>query len=191
VNGTVPQDQLDKIDDVMPLRNHALFDLVGKTCVAVVYDSDISINFQPLLGNLQGDRYGLFAFTVLEVIVAGSLDESGSSTSLYDLRVRVEGPQQFTAAYQTPIDEDPPDTVAMPVRTYDNGTMILTVEATSSQSPGAMLTVSVDGVSLEKTMTYNAGTMSYEFSQFSATNLDGRRIAVSSSEGGTFRDLVQ
>ena len=37
-----PQDQLDNVRDVMPLRNQDLVMLVGRTCAAVVYDSERS-----------------------------------------------------------------------------------------------------------------------------------------------------
>ena len=92
VEGTIPQDQLDKIDNVEPLDNDDLMSLVGKTCIAIVYDSDISINYDnPINGNLQGARYGKFAFTVLGTQGPGTLPESGSSSSLKDMIIRVEG----------------------------------------------------------------------------------------------------
>src|SRR5688572_10710616 len=74
----------------MWLGNQDLARLVGNSCVAVIYDSDISLNHKPINANLQGARYGLFYFTAREVVVAGSLAESGSSTSLYDLRLTVD-----------------------------------------------------------------------------------------------------
>ena len=89
VDGNVPQDQLDEIGGVMPLRNQELEQLVDRSCVAVVYDSDISINDGPV-ANLQGARYGLFFFTVLDVGPPGTLPESGSSTSLFELLIRVD-----------------------------------------------------------------------------------------------------
>ena len=94
VDGVVPQDELDKIEGIVPLRNHDLEDLVGQTCVAVVYDSDISINYDPINGNLQGGRHGLFAFTVGEVKSPGSIPESTSDTSLLDLWIEVESVQE-------------------------------------------------------------------------------------------------
>jgi len=45
IAGTLPQEALDEVLNVMPLRNQDLADLLGRTCVAVVYDSDISIEF--------------------------------------------------------------------------------------------------------------------------------------------------
>ena len=90
------------------------------------------------------ERYGLFTFTVLAVEVPGSLDESGSSTSLYDLWLRVEPPAEAT----NPLDvtlQDEPDTVQTTGASYNGDDEVLEVFATSSFQPGAMLTVSVDG----------------------------------------------
>ena len=82
-----PQSQLDEIYGVAPLGDAELAALVGQSCVAVVYDSDISINDGPI-ANLQGGRYGLLYFTVLDAIEPGSIPESGSDSSLLDLVIR-------------------------------------------------------------------------------------------------------
>ena len=58
---------LDKIPDVTPLRATGQAMLVGHAVCAVVYDSDVSINYSPLLGNLMGANLGIVAFEVLEV----------------------------------------------------------------------------------------------------------------------------
>jgi len=58
---------LDKIPNVTPLRASALSMLKGKTIMALVYDSDISINYSPLNGNLMGSNLGIVAFDVLDV----------------------------------------------------------------------------------------------------------------------------
>jgi hypothetical protein len=58
---------LDEIPLVTPLRATGLKMLVGSKILAVVYDSDISINYSPLEGNLQGSNLGLVALEVLEV----------------------------------------------------------------------------------------------------------------------------
>ena len=62
----------------------------------MVYDSDVSMNYDPIQASLQGARYGLFSFTVLAVEAAGTLPESESSDSLDDLRLRVEAPLEPT-----------------------------------------------------------------------------------------------
>ncbi|MBN2364530.1 MAG: hypothetical protein EH225_00075 [Calditrichaeota bacterium] len=76
------QERLDKIPDVRPLRALGLNRLIGKVVYAVVYDSDISINYDhntPLgvNGNLQGETLGIVAFRVNEV---RTLDGFSSST---------------------------------------------------------------------------------------------------------------
>jgi hypothetical protein len=100
--GTIGQDYLDEIPDVVPLRNFDLMQLVGESFVAVVYDSDISMNTEYEYGeltyyaNLQGERYGLFYFTLLDVRGPGFLPESGSSDSLNEILVQVDPvPMEF------------------------------------------------------------------------------------------------
>lgn len=86
----VPDDDrevlLDKIPDVTPLRATGLRMLIGKTVIAVVYDSDVSINYSPLLGNLQGANLGIVAFDVLEV--TERRDASTSSLPRVTIRIR-------------------------------------------------------------------------------------------------------
>jgi protocatechuate 3,4-dioxygenase beta subunit len=59
---------LDKIPNVTPLRATGLRLLVGQEVCAVVYDSDISINYGPLNGSLKGANLGVVAFKVLRVM---------------------------------------------------------------------------------------------------------------------------
>lgn len=66
--------------------------LSGRTYTAVAYDNDISMNYEQIYANLQGERYGLFSFTVLEVVVPHRLPETESDTSLYELCMRIEPP---------------------------------------------------------------------------------------------------
>jgi len=58
---------LGKIPDVTPLRATGLKLLEGRKVCAVVYDSDISINYAPLNGNLKGATLGTVAFEVMSV----------------------------------------------------------------------------------------------------------------------------
>lgn len=58
---------LDKIERVIPLRATALAMLTGETVYAVVYDSDVSTNYSPILANLQGANLGVVAFKVNSV----------------------------------------------------------------------------------------------------------------------------
>jgi hypothetical protein len=77
---------LDKIPNVTPMGTAELQAMVGESCCAVVYDSDISINYNPLEGNLQGANLGILHFTLLAV----GPDPDGSV--LPDITIRVEDP---------------------------------------------------------------------------------------------------
>jgi len=66
-SGDNPEDLLDKIPDVTPLRATGLSLLVDEIVCAVVYDSDVSINYDPLDGSLKGDNLGIVAFKVISV----------------------------------------------------------------------------------------------------------------------------
>lgn len=80
------EDLLDKIPDVTPLRAKGLSMLKGVTVLAVVYDSDVSINYDPLNGSLKGANLGVVALTVLKV----EKRTDGSSNSLPKVTVRIE-----------------------------------------------------------------------------------------------------
>src|SRR5687768_5058898 len=156
IDGTVPQADLDEVQNVMPLRNQDLVELVGKCFVAVVYDSDISINYLPLEANLQGARLGLFYFTVLAVEVSGpqpsgvdfpgSLPESRSDRSLYDLWIRVEEDTFTTApAYQVDVrDHEPNSPQITSASQAADGT--LTVFADGGSFAGTALSRADDGI---------------------------------------------
>lgn len=77
---------LDEIPNVTPLRATGLKMLEGKTVLAVVYDSDISINYDPLEGNLQGANLGRVAFDVISV--KQRTDGSTSSLPVVTIRIR-------------------------------------------------------------------------------------------------------
>lgn len=76
---------LDKIPNVTPLRVTGLAMLLGQTVYAVVYDSDISVNYSPLTGNLQGDNLGVLAFDVIRVVKR----TDGSSSDLPRVTIRI------------------------------------------------------------------------------------------------------
>lgn len=90
LGASVPDDNrevlLDEVPDVTPLRATGLAMLKGQTVFAVVYDSDISINYSPLEGNLQGGNLGVVAFDVLEVRER----TNGSSSSLPQVTIRIQ-----------------------------------------------------------------------------------------------------
>lgn len=85
---------LDKVPNVTPLRARGLKMLTGSTILAVVYDGDVSINYGPLNGNLQGANLGLVALEVLNV----TRRTDGSSGSLPKLRVRIRSVEAAMAA---------------------------------------------------------------------------------------------
>lgn len=80
-----PEKYLDKIPDITPLRATGLRMLVGQRILALVYDSDISINYSPLNGSLKGETLGLVALEVLQV----RKRNDGSSGSLPRITVRI------------------------------------------------------------------------------------------------------
>jgi hypothetical protein len=65
--GNNGEELLDKIPDVNPLHAAELQALIGQSFCAVVYDSDISMNYDPVLGNLQGANLGILGVKVLAV----------------------------------------------------------------------------------------------------------------------------
>lgn len=188
--GLVPQDQLDPIPDVMPLRNQELFRLLGQRCTAVVYDSDISMNYEPIQGNLQGARYGLFTFTVLDVLVPGSIPESQSDTDLYDLLLRVEPIEIPDVFYTVPIFDHEPDAVEITSAFYSERTGILTVVAESDFEDDAFMTCSLEGMFLEQPMTYIGGK-SHQISVAIPANPVGLRVTCSTDRGGAYTIIIE
>ncbi len=83
--GSDPEVLLDKIPDVTPLRATGLELLEGETVCAVVFDSDISINYDALNGSLKGANIGTVAFDVLEVRAL----EGASSSSLPEVDIEI------------------------------------------------------------------------------------------------------
>ncbi|PRY87119.1 hypothetical protein [Mongoliibacter ruber] len=76
---------LDDISGVTPLRATGLKMLEGKKVLAVVYDSDININYSPMRGNLKGENLGLVAFEVISI----RKNEEGSSSSLPIVKIQI------------------------------------------------------------------------------------------------------
>ena len=77
---------LDQIPDVTPLRATGLAMLAGRTVCAVVYDSDVGINYSPLTGNLQGANLGIVGFEV--VSAAERTDGSDSDLPRVTIEIR-------------------------------------------------------------------------------------------------------
>jgi hypothetical protein len=108
---------LDKIPDVTPLRATGQAMLVGQTICAVVYDSDVSINYSPLLGSLKGANLGIVAFDVLDV--RRRFDGSTGSLPRVTIRIRdaeavCGGPLVLFANAPVPRSSSEPYDVAPP-----------------------------------------------------------------------------
>jgi hypothetical protein len=214
VAGVIPEQYLDKVPDVLELRNQEIEALVGQTCVAVVYDSDISsVNYNPLSASLKGERYGLFTFKILAVETPGSLngdpypnvlDESKSSDSLYDVWLEVLDPLADPLSCVTGQffpRQDPPDSCSITRARQNNGT--ITVIATSDFAPDAILTFTVDGsdkgslhtvdpIFLEAPLPFwkDDKYRAFEVAIPGGANLKGRRISVQSNEGCVYNSKV-
>lgn len=80
------EELLDKIPNVTPLRATGLAMLKGATVYAVVYKSDVSVNYSPLLGSLKGVTLGVVALKVLDVVKRAD----GSTNSLPKVAVKIE-----------------------------------------------------------------------------------------------------
>lgn len=76
---------LGKIPDVTPLRASGLAMLEGQRVCAVVFDSDISINYDPLDGSLKGANLGVVAFKVISVTAR----TDGSDSSLPEVVIEI------------------------------------------------------------------------------------------------------
>ena len=90
-SGEEPEEFLDEIPLVIPLRARALTLLVGHRVCGVAYKGDISINYAdedtPLNGQLKGDNLGIVAFRVVEV--RPNDDPNSSSSSLPEVDIEI------------------------------------------------------------------------------------------------------
>ncbi len=133
LGAAVPDDDrevlLDKIPNVTPLRATGLAMLVGQTVYAVVYDSDISINYSPLTGNLQGENLGIVAFDVIRVLER----TDGSSSDLPRVTIRIRNVSEISGlglslfsnapvpeSSSEPFDKTPPSSPPVVVLTPAN-----------------------------------------------------------------------
>jgi len=118
--GLDPEALLDKVPNVTPLRARGLSMLTGKQVIAVVYDSEVDVNYAPLDGSLKGETLGLVSFEVVRV----TRRTNGSSGSLpvvtvkiTDANVAKNGPFQLFSnapvptSSSTPFDVRPPATI--------------------------------------------------------------------------------
>jgi len=124
---------LDKIPDVRPIRYHGLLGLLGMNVCAVVYDGDISINYNEPEnefpsesaigvkdGSLKGSNLGVVAFNVQRVIPFGGpatsfLDQADDPQEIAKVEIKILDPEfacKDLVLYDAPniIDEDTSDT---------------------------------------------------------------------------------
>ncbi|MCP4424410.1 MAG: tandem-95 repeat protein, partial [Chloroflexi bacterium] len=127
-SGNDPEALLDKIPGVTPLQTTGLQSLPGQRVCALVYDSDISMNYDPLEGSLKGANLGLIAFDILAV-------GQPNGDELPDVTIRILDTDDICAGLLTinpgPAVNYPPETegddavtdvgtaVAIPVLTND------------------------------------------------------------------------
>jgi hypothetical protein len=109
--GRDPEAYLDKISDVKPLRHEELEMLVGNTVCAVVYDGDISINYEPTSGSLKGATLGIVGFQVVSVQAVTNSSSSALpqvTITILDANEACVGPLAlFTEVPQLPASEGP------------------------------------------------------------------------------------
>ncbi len=93
--GNDPEKLLDKIPDVEPIRYQGVLGLLNMDICAVVYDSDISLNWlDPGVenANLQGANLGIVAFRVLQVIPFGEdspFDQGNDPQEIAKVLIRI------------------------------------------------------------------------------------------------------
>jgi hypothetical protein len=106
--GSDPEKRLDKIPHVIPLRAEGLWGLKGKTVCALVWDSDISINYDQgtplgINGSLKGEKLGVVAFDVLDA----SYQSGFSSSTLPRVQVTIRDANQVCEGAQTLYSDAP------------------------------------------------------------------------------------
>jgi len=111
-SGNNPEEFLDKIPDVRPLRHLGVLGLLNMDVCALVYDSDINIDYLsdedavPFVdnrvdyGNLQGANLGIIAFHVDQVIPFGTAATASFEQGHND-------PQEISKVLITILDPDP------------------------------------------------------------------------------------
>jgi hypothetical protein len=149
--GKSSEEYLDSIPDVTPLRATGLDMLEGKTICAIVYDSDVSINYDPLTGSLMGANLGIVAFEVLST----ESNTGYSSSSLPKVNIKILDadviktlPMELMQDVPVPIsssepfDVDPPSAFSSDVVAYwnfDEGSNIIAEDSTENNHDGVLI----------------------------------------------------
>lgn len=139
---------LDRVPDVTPLRGTAIEMLRGREVCALVYDSEISINYSPLTGNLKGATLGLVAFRVM----GNSQIPGASPSTLPKVEVTILDAAQVCAMplslfmeAPTPLSSSEP--VSVPENAVVNGASFAPA-GTIGQAPAPGSIVSIFGANL-------------------------------------------
>ncbi len=161
-SGSDPEKHLDKIANVTPLRATGLKLLEGQQVCAVVYDSDISITYDPLDGSLKGANLGIIAF---EVKLGGVTQLTGFSSSTLpqvDLTI-LDAPDVCAGTLELFTEAPVPISSSEPFDVVPGETFTVTLEdsvslqddvTASKQVPPKELTVTLeDSVSLQDDVT--------------------------------------
>lgn len=203
--GVVPQDELDKIEGVMPLRNEDLRRLVGQTCIVVLYDSDIGLNYKPINANLQGGRNGLFLMTVEGLRNPGTTPDSKSDTDLLDLWVTVEPVNALDllpalTRFDVPIQNEEPDSVSIEAVKFESGVLTVFAKSSAQNDPAPpTLNVSVPDLAggpdfhemILGDMELDLDEDRYEFTFGGLPDLTGQVVTVTSSLGGAYDKTIE
>lgn len=197
VEGNISENQLANVVDVIPLHNQELVHLLGRTCVAVAHEDEITVDTAANQTDLRIQRYGRLAFTVIGITVPDENTGGSVDDRFYDLRIRIESPRNFASHFSVSSLDLTPDNLELTKVSYRNSN--LTVWARSNDGPHASLHLSIASIAhntsnipflLDVPMAYHSKKERYEFTFATDTNLDGRRITISSNRGGVANHTV-
>ena len=204
--GRIPQEHLDKVPGVVPLRDECILKLVGNKCYVIVYDSDISMNYDPLNANLQGARYGLTYLEFLAVENPGTIKESTDDTALLDVWVEVL-PMELPESWATENEcfctgpESKPDSVKITSASWSPSSGKLTVWAESSSEDAQLYVYLTDeevlgsvtddclvcDMGMGAAMTKDNGEWKWSDP---VPDVRGWKVTVYSSEGGCYNTYI-
>ncbi len=99
---------MDEIPGVTPLRAAGIKLLEGQRICALVYKSDVSINYDPLTGSLKGDNLGAAAFEVISVTELTGF----SSSSLPQVQIEILDANEVCACDTLQLFTDAPEPIS-------------------------------------------------------------------------------
>ena len=110
-----------------------------------------------------------------------------------ELELRVESvPDDFCVEDLNVLVRDhEPDAIQITRARQNRRSGELQVYAESGFAPGAFMTVSIENFVFEAPMLYNASEGRYEYVVTTTENLRGRRITISTDEGGACNDFIR